>query len=290
MKQIPFLWSNDDIGHGQAPQLKRQLDFLAQFGIPGTFFLVPKSSAGTLDGDPELLRLIESARGQGHEFYQHGYLHTAFECGVPATWMLDFAPDVRQRYDDERLAIEAGHTFEAQIRMLEAGQRIWRRAFGEDSAGFRPPWGAFCTNFYRALDALGYQWVSSRLPCAASWRWNQGEWDAPVDFRPAVPAAPCQIEGGGVWELPISGGDYAFHVPHEEERIEAMSNLGMEEFAYCHERGIPFMMVCHWHGLARNDDSGYAVHQRLLPRIIESGKAELMAAGALYQRTQASKE
>ena len=185
--------------------------------------------------------------------------------------MMDFSPDVRRRYDEERLAIERKHTLEALVRMLEEGRRVWRRAFGEDSAGFRPGWGAFCGALYQALDVLGYRWVSSRMVETASWLWNQGEWDAPGGLRDCLPWKPFQVVGTSVWEIPMTGGDYAFRVPNDEEKIKAMADLAIHEFGLCQERGVPFVMVCHWHGLARNDDSGYAVHRRLLPRILDAG-------------------
>lgn len=271
MRTIPFAWTNDDISVGQSEQLQRQLDFLDEFGVRGTFFVVPISGEQTIADDPELLATIAGAREEGHEFCQHGTRHTPFECGVPETWMLDFSPEVRRRYDEERLQIERGHTFEAQVRMLEEGRRAWREAFGEDSAGFRSGWGAFCGALYRALDALGYEWVSSRMPETTSWLWNQGLWDAPEGLRECIEWAPHTIPGTSVVEIPITGGDYAFRVPHDPEKIDAMVELAMREFGFCREQGVPFVMVCHWHGLARNDDSGYAVHRRLLPRIMDNG-------------------
>ena len=284
MNSTPFLWTNDDITAGQAAQLRRQLDFLDAVGVPGTFFVVPMAGKVPIDQDEELLNLIRAARRKGHEFYQHGTRHAPFECGVPETWMLDFSPKVRRQFDEERLEIEKQHTFEAFVRMLSEGRRIWLRAFGEESAGFRPGWGAFHTHFYRALDALGYQWVSSRMVSTASWLWNQGQWDAPMLFREALPMKPCLIPGTRVVELPITGGDYAFGVPNAPDKIAAMVELGVREFAYCRERGIPFVMVSHWHGLERNEHSGYAVHRRLLPRIREAGGAEFMTMSKLYEK------
>jgi len=281
MDRIPFLWTNDDIGAGQSEKLLRQLEFLAEYGIPGTFFVVPFRGERSLGDDAELLETIAHAREKGHEFYQHGTRHEAFECGVPETWMLDFSPEVRRRYDEQRLEIERYHTFEALARMLEEGRRVWRDAFGEDSPGFRPGWGAFCGTLYRALDALGYRWVSSRIVGPASWLWNQGLWDAPRGLRECIPWAPHVIQDTSLWEIPMTGGDYAFKVPNEPEKVEAMVELGVSEFEFCHQQGVPFVMVCHWHGLERNQDSGYAVHRRLLPRIIESGKAKFVAMSEL---------
>jgi len=279
---IPFLWTNDDIGVGKAAQLRRQLAFLDEFGVPGTFFVVPATRDGrVLADDPELIAVIARAREQGHEFYQHGTRHTPFECGVPETWMLDFSPKVRRQYDEERLQIERGHTLEAMVRTLDQGRRAWREAFGEDSPGFRPGWGAFCANFYKALDALGYRWASSRIVCLTSWLWNQGRWDVSEGFRESLPWAPRRIEGASVWEIPMTGGDYAFNVPNAPDKIAAMVELAVREFDFCCEQRVPFVMVSHWHGLARNEDAGYAVHRRFLGRTREGGRAEFLAMSQL---------
>jgi hypothetical protein len=249
-------------------------------------FIIPKHPNGrTLADDPDLLRLVEQARGKGHEFYQHGHVHTPFESGVPALWMLDFNQQVKREYDQRRLEIEQGHTFEALTAMIESGHRIWRRAFHEESPGYRPGWGAFCANLYGALDALGYAWVSSRIPLPTSWLWNQGRWDAPVEMDGWGGLAPYRI--GRLWEFPL-GGDYGFQVPSEEARIQAMVDLAWREFLHCHEKGFPFIMVSHWHGLERNGGTGYAVHERLVPRILQSGKAEPMGFARLASRHAAA--
>ncbi len=282
MKTTPFLWTNDDIHYGMVEQLRRQLAFLERFGIPGTFFVIPGGDAGkTLADDAELLKEIEQARAHGHEFYQHGYVHTPFESGTPETWMLDFDPAARRYCDEHRMELEAQHTWQALVTMLESGRRIWRRAFHEDSPGYRPGWGAFCTNLYLSLEALGVQWVSSRFPSPTSWLRQQGQWDAPMNYRPTVPAQPYRL--GNLWEYPL-GGDYAFLVPNEAPRIEAMVDLALQEFDYCHQRGLPFLLLSHYQGLEHSNNSGYAVHERLLTRLLKAGKAEPLRMSELHQR------
>lgn len=64
------------------------------------------------------------------------------ECGIPDMAMFALDPKALRRFDEERASIEAMHTFEAQVEMLAAGQRVWRKVFGEDSLGFQPGWGA----------------------------------------------------------------------------------------------------------------------------------------------------
>jgi len=279
---LPLVWTNDDIEFGKSDKLQRQLDFLNHFGIPGVFFVIPGEGGAAIDQDQKLVDLMGSAARDGHEFYQHGFRHHAFECGVPDTGMFYMDQDAQRRFDEERASIEAMHTFEAQIEMLAAGQRVWRKVFGEDSSGFRPGWGAYCTNFYKALSALGYDWVSSSLPCMTSWLWNAGRWEEPMNFRDAIPTNPHRLPQG-IIEFPIAG-DYGFRVPKDPEKIDRMVGLGLDEFHVYLERRHPMVIVSHWHGLEwRGTTSpdeepfpggtGYAVHEKLITAILATGSA-----------------
>lgn len=275
-KPVSVVWTNDDLASGRVEEFRRQLDFLNRHEVRGVFFVIPGGGAkGTLDNDVELMREFDKARAAGHEFYQHGFLHYAYECGIPELGMLKLDPAATRQFDEKRFEVEALHTFEALVKMLEDGQRIWRRAFGENSAGFRPGWGAYCSTLYRALSALGYKWVSSRLCCTTSWLWNAGEWDAPINFRDAIPTKPTPYPGG-VLEVPLAG-DYAFRVPPEQEKVDAMVNLGIAEFEEYQRRGDPMLIVSHYHGLQRNATdafpagTGYAVHEKLIPALKERG-------------------
>lgn len=176
--------------------------------------------------------------------------------------------------------------------MISAGMRIWRRAFGEDSAGFRPGWGAFCNNFYKALHLLGFDWVSSRIPCFTSWDWNRGVWEAPINFRDAVPTKPW-IHPQGIREFPIAG-DYSFRVPNDPVRIQAMADLALKELDIYFERGDPMLILSHFHGLeyagtteghpAHPQGTGYAVHELLLPALLADERAEFIGMKELAAR------
>jgi peptidoglycan/xylan/chitin deacetylase (PgdA/CDA1 family) len=278
--RIPFVWSNDDITVGRAGELLRQLEMIDRLGIPGVFFVIPRDrhEGRDIDEDVELMRVIEKSRSRGHEYFQHGYIHTPFESGVPETWMLDMVPAVRAEYDLRRLEIEKQHTLAAMTEMLENGAAIWRRAFGENSVGYRPGWGAFCGTLYQALDDLGYSWSSARIPCPTSWKWNNGLWDEPLNFRPEVPVEPVRV--GKLIEYALAG-DYAFRVPDDVSKIDAMVGLGMREAAYLHERQAPMIVCSHWHGLEHNGGTGYRVHEKLLPQLLASGKVEPMNMSGL---------
>lgn len=102
VNSIPVVWTNDDIGFGKSEELRRSLHFLDRHGIPGVFFVIPWAAGEkTIDQDRELVDLMLSAAQKGHEFYQHGYRHQAFECGVPEQEMLAFSQEARRLFDEE---------------------------------------------------------------------------------------------------------------------------------------------------------------------------------------------
>jgi len=47
--------------YSRAQQMQRQLDFLAQFGIRGDFFVIPKTGDHTLDEDKDLVPILKKA-------------------------------------------------------------------------------------------------------------------------------------------------------------------------------------------------------------------------------------
>lgn len=284
MKTIPFLWTNDDVTFGQVAELECMCAFLDEAGVPGTFFVVPIRSIGSIDQDAALIEGIRAAERAGHEFHQHGTRHAPFECGIPDLDMLAAAPEVRRKFEEDRFAIEASHTVESLTALLSEGREIWRAAFGAPSRGFRPGWGSFCGNLYRAADALGFEWISARVVSMTSWRRNFGQWDALMDFREGIPSAPARFPGTKVYEIPMTGGEYAFKVPDDPEKIQSMVALALAEFSWCHERNLPFVMVSHWPGLAFGEGAGYEVHRRFLKQVRESGKAEFLTLNHLFDR------
>jgi len=291
MKKIPFVWSNDDISFGQSDKFKRQIEFLDNLEIKGSFFVVPRRVANgeeviqengkmTLDRDSQLLDLIEDARKKGHRFYQHGWVHTPYECGIPDLEMLDFSGEVKKQFSTRRFEIEQSIKLEVIIEKIELGRKVWRKAFGEDSPGFRPGWGAYCSDYYKALEILGFRWSSARIYLWTSWVWGQGIFEFKEGFREGITPYPHKI--GRIIEIPI-GGDYGFKV--KEQDINRFFNLAVEEFNLCWSNGYPFVFVSHWHGLERDGtNTGYKVHQKFITYIIESERADFMTVEELYEK------
>lgn len=286
--KVPVVWTNDDISVGNEPQLRLQLEMLDRHGIPGVFFVIPSNDRGDLDQDEALLSLIAEARRNGHEFIQHGYKHFAFECGIPCLDMFNLDASAKSLFDADRDSVEALHTLEAQVKMLENGQRIWRRAFGEPSEGFRPGWGSYCGNLYKALQILGYQWVSSRIPSMTSYLQKYGK---DIEFYEGVKTSPHLLPQG-IWEFPL-GPEIAWRVPNDPARIDEMVDLGLRHFATMRECGAPMLLVSHFHGLnfagnlegkeAHPVGTGYAVHEKFIPKLLATGQAEFVGMKALVQ-------
>ena len=114
-----------------------------------------------------------------------------------------------------------------------------------------------------------------------SWVWGYEKFDFKESFRENINPYPYKI--GNILEIPMVG-DYAFNV--KKENIDRFVNLGLKEFNTCWEKGYPFILVSHWHGLERNGSTGYKVHKKLIPEIIKSGKAEIMTISQLYKKYQ----
>jgi len=289
LPKSPVVWTNDDISVGDEPHLRRQLELLDTYGVPGVFFVIPSNRLGDLDEDEPLLSLIEEAKKRGHEFYQHGYKHFAFECGVPHLDMFLLDKKARTLFDANRDAVEALHTMEALVEMLENGHRIWRKAFGESSEGFRPGWGSYCGNLYKALHILGYKWVSSKIPSMTTYLQAYGQ---AIHFYEGMKTGPHQLQQG-IWEFPI-GPEIAWRVPNDPQKIDAMVDLGVRHFQAMHERGEPTLLLSHYHGLDYHGDvdgneadptgTGYAVHAAFIPRLQAGNQAEFIGMKELSRR------
>jgi peptidoglycan-N-acetylglucosamine deacetylase len=100
------------------------LDALDAAGARATFFVVGEQ----VEADPVLAREIT---GRGHDVQLHGYGHVAHPLLSPA---------------------EARHD-------LERGARVLREATGLEARFYRPPYGRFTRDSYRACRALGLEAV-----------------------------------------------------------------------------------------------------------------------------------
>ena len=279
--KIPLIWSNDDIFVGQHDQMARQLDFLDHFGIKGSFFVVPCMDGDKfLTDDPKLIAQLKQAMSAGHDVQQHSVTHVCIENGTADLRMFDLMGDqAKIDYSHNRFVWERLWQLDAIEAQISWGRRVWTEAFGSPSDGYRPGCGSFCANMYKALERLGFKWASSRLASMTGWMWQSGNYDYPIRLEgPVLPFGQ-----GGLVEFPILD-DVAFHIPRE--KIDDYVELGWKLWQLCLERNAPYHLVCHWHGLEHEGGTGYAVHEKLLPRILASGQAEPIVLSEYYDRLE----
>jgi hypothetical protein len=288
--KIPFIWSNDDITIGLSEPMQRQLDFLARWDLKGTFFVVPllrrKDPEGRirptpLTNDPGLISLIKAAMRDGHDAHQHSVTHACEENGTADLRMFDLMGDgAKVQYSNERFVFERIWEVDAIEAHIGWGRKVWTEAFGAPSEGYRPGCGAFCGNMYTACERLGFKWVSARVVSMTGWMWAARHLDYPV--RLEGPGRP--FRHGKLMEFPILD-DVAFRIPRAD--VDRFVDLGWQHWQKCVERRFPFLLVSHHFALAHDEGTGYAIHEKLLPRILDTGLAEPMTISEYYRRVEA---
>ncbi len=281
MGRVPFLWTNDDIQAGLRETMERQINFLRRWDLKGSFFVVPCHEGRPITADRELVRTLQAAARDGHEINQHSTTHACEENGIADLRMYDLMGEEAKLYlARQRFAYETVWSVEALVAQIGWGRQVWTNAFGKPSPGFRPGCGSFCGNMYHALAALGFEWCSAQMSSPTSWMWNHGRFGYPYKIEP--PVRPYRVES--LIEYPFIG-DVAFRVP--QERIEDFVELGWRHFEDCLENQWPFVLVSHWHGLEHAGGTGYRVHEKLLDRIMASGRAHPMTLSEYHQRVLA---
>ena len=279
--KIPFIWSNDDIGCGQSEKMNRQLEFLRQFGVKGSFFVVPCANGDQLlTEDAHLIELLKHSMAEGHDVQQHSTTHKCIENGTADLRMFDLMGDEeKMEYSEKRFVWERIWQLDAIEAQINWGRRAWMDAFGSPSDGYRPGCGAFCGNMYQALERLGFKWANCRISSFTGWMWQAGHYDYPV--RLEGPVRP--FRQGKLIEIPLLD-DVAFRVP--QEKIGDYVELGWKLWQLCVERNSPYHLISHHHGLEHNGGTGYAVHEKLIPRILESRQAVPMTVSEYYDRIE----
>lgn len=280
--KIPFIWTNDDITNGKLQSLEGHLAFLDKLGIKGTFFVVPcQGGVKELVEDQPLVNALKDAMAQGHEAQQHTVTHVCIENGTADLRMYDLMGDqARFEYSTQRFLYEKIWSLENIQANINWGRTVWTEAFGKPSPGYRPGCGAFCANMYKALENLGFEWCSARLVSMTGWMWASGKWDYPVRFDGT--AKPWMQ--GRVMEFPILD-DVAFRIP--QEKVNAMADLGWKLWEMCVERNDPYLLVSHPFALEHAERTGYQIHEKLIPQILDSGLAEPMTLHEYYTRVKA---
>jgi peptidoglycan/xylan/chitin deacetylase (PgdA/CDA1 family) len=285
--KIPFLWTNDDITIGLSEPMQRQLDFLARWNLKGSFFVVPlpirkdrngRFRPAPLTDDPALIALLKGAMRDGHDVQHHTVTHACEENGTADLRMFDLMGDAAKvQHSNERFVLERLWQVDALEAHIGWGRKVWTEAFGAPSEGYRPGCGAFCGNMYAACERLGFKWVSARLVSMTGWMWAARHLDYPI--RLEGPGRP--FRQGKLIEFPILD-DVAFRIPRAD--VDRFVELGWQLWQKCVEKRFPFLLVSHYFALAHDEGTGYAIHEKLLPRILDTGLAEPMTISEYHRR------
>lgn len=133
---------------------------------------------------------------------------------------------------------------------------------------------------YAACERLRFKWVSARLVSMTGWMWSARHFDYPV--RLEGPGRP--FRQGNLVEYPILD-DVAFNIRRAD--VDRFVDLGWQLWQKCVERSFPFTLVSHYFALAHDQDAGYAIHEKLIPRILDTGLAEPMTISEYHRRIEA---
>ena len=293
-QKVPLVWTIDDIGlelpmphgFGGADQLDRMVEFLDEFGISGSFFVVPiRLDEGEKEGDADhftglkddgkLVASIKAAQSAGHCFGQHGTTHAHDENGFVDFRLVNtlFGHEYSERMSRRRVYYERYWQVDALVAQYEWGRASWRDAIGTEPEGFRPGGASLCSNMYLALERLGYKWTSSQVVSLAA---LIGKVDS---LELSTPAWPIRI--GDLVEVPVTD-DFTFGIAPED--VDKAVETGWRLWQMCSERGYPFVPLSHWFMLEVRDGIGYRILRDLIPKILDTGLAEPMTLAELNEK------
>jgi hypothetical protein len=214
----------------------------------------------------------------GHDVQQHSTTHACEENGTADLRMYALMePSDWGNHANQRALLERLWQVDALEAQIGWGQKVWKEAFGGAPEGFRPGCGAFCGNMYLALERLGFKWCSARMASMTGWMWAARRYDYPLLIE--GPVRPYRQ--GNLIEFPIID-DVAFRVPRGEEG--RFLELGWKLWEECARRELPFVLCSHHFALAHEGGTGYAIHEKLIERILATGRAEPMTLSGYRRR------
>jgi len=207
---------------GQEPRYvamsHRFLEFLAERGIRGTFFIVGEIAAE----DPELVRRVAVG---GHEIGLHGLRHVPLET-----------------VGRGRLRAE-----------LEQGRALLEDAAGVPVRGFRAPIFSLTPGTAWAIEEIaeaGFGYSSSVLPGVNPLHGWPGAPRRPFRWHNGLLELPCPVTGAGKLQVPFLGGIYMRYVPlalgrRMLRRLDPQTALWSYVHPYDIDTGEPFFVLPH---------------------------------------------
>jgi peptidoglycan/xylan/chitin deacetylase (PgdA/CDA1 family) len=279
-----FAFTNDDPGMQQPELFAELLDFLADQGVPGTFFVVPYAGQQPLDAKPAWVALLQRALADGHELAHHGYTHeTPFEFGVPPGFMLDIIPDAKTRWQSNPASVAPLHTAEVLRHKLEAGRVIFQRTLGFIPTGFRSPCLGMCDTTYATLADMGFQWSSNQVINPRGWRYINRDYAAGEPWTPGLPPRPFR-HAAGVTEIPMHS-EYTWYLT--EDDVERHFQLAKADFDRAHANGDAFVALSHYYAMTGQWATGLRVYEKLFDYARQQGDVQFVT---LSQLVAAQKE
>ncbi len=272
-----FVFTNDDAGMQEPELFAELLDFLAKQAVPATFFTVPAAGGRTLDQEPRWLRLLERARNEGHELQHHGWVHTAFEFGVPPPFMLDIMPESKAQWQRDPATFSVHHHYEILADKLEQGRAVFRKTLGETPLGFRSPCLATCDTMYTVLRDLGFQWSSNQVINPMGWRYINRDYHAGEPWQPNLPPRPYRHLSGLI-EAPMHS-EYTWYL--EEVDVERHFQLAKADFDRARANGDAFVALSHYYAMTGKWASGLQVYEKLFAHAREQGNVRFVTLSQL---------
>ena len=279
MDETFFVLTNDDAGGQQPERFEELLDFLAQVQVPATFFVIPAAGGEQLDKKPQWLNLLHRALDEGHELQLHGFVHGAFEFGVPPDFMLDIMPDQKARWAQEPQAIQADHILDILTDKLTRGKEIFHRALGYEPLGFRSGCLAICDNMHRALAGLGFHWTSNLVVNPMGWRYINRQYAAGEPWQPDVPPHPFTYQAGLV-EVPMLS-EYTWYL--READLDRHFDLARADWDKAGPASGVFVTLSHYYAMTGEWSTGLRVYERLFDHVQEQDNVKFCTVSQLLE-------
>ena len=283
----PFVFTNDDPGidGGPVERFKEVIDFLDRYGVPGTFFVIPKSGGTPVYEKPEWMPILEEGLRRGHEYQLHSLEHGPFEFGIPRSVTLNAFPDLRKFLKENRDRLAEEHTVDRLAQKVEEGCEIFERAFGYRPTWFRAGWHSVCDNTRPALAKAGIFYTSCDELNNAPFRYrfrNPIDPDADnwvSEFKPWL-----EVREAGVKELCVTG-EYGWEID-DDERLEIFWKLASADWDRIHGmKGAIFVAGSHFQNMCGPRwPGGVQVFRRLFEKVRKQGEAEFMSLSEISRR------
>lgn len=269
MRELTFVFTNDDAGDGDIALFYELLDFLRRRRVHGTFFTIPCARGQPLDARPEWIVALKQAIDDGHEIGLHGYVHDGFEFGRPPDFMLDLmGPPAWETLRSRRQELADDWRKDVLQTKIELGIATFERALGIRPKSWRSPCCAVCTNLFLALASVGIANDSSLISNPQGWPYCARDYTIRLDWEPAHPPYPF-IYHGGITELPVAA-EYTWYLT-EDQHVAKAWELITSDYERCLGSSGIFVVMTHFYAMTGQYRRGLELYDRLFDHIEARG-------------------